>query len=91
MHIDDVCKKIDRIDQEHAIITDIELMDGTLIQFIDEYMHVHGGNYVSKAYVGRNPEISLETDIWGDDYIKIGWDYLLVKPKDIKAIDLYIG
>lgn len=88
MDIDTIGLKIATIG-DGAILTDIELKDGTIFQFIDDYVTIHTDNYVAKTYVGRNPSVKIEKDIWDCDYISVGWDYLLIKPKDIKSIDIY--
>ena len=83
-----IAQKIEKIKKGDVILTDIELMDGTLIQFIDEYMIIHTVTFVSRMFIGRHPTIELNKDIWGCEYLKIGYEYLLVKPKDIRTIDL---
>ena len=80
---------IENINNGKSILTDIELDNGVLFQFTGGYMVSYFGCATIRQYVGTEPSIELESNIWGDEYLTIGFDYARIKPSMIRCIDTY--
>lgn len=80
---------IDKIKTGNVILTDIELDNGVLFQFTGGYMVGYFGCATVRQYVGNEPSLTLESNIWGDEYLTIGFDYARIKPSMIRCIDTY--
>lgn len=68
-------------------ILNIVLKNGVLIQFLGDYVVTYSGQCEQRSYIGRNPEINLKANIWGEWFVIIGHDCLRIKPSFIAEID----
>ena len=80
---------IENVNNGKSILTDIELDNGVLFQFSGGYMTGFFGCATVRQYVGNEPYLTLESNVWGDEYLTIGFDYARIKPSMIRCIDTY--
>ena len=87
MNMDKLKSIIAKVNNHEAILTDIELSNGMLFQFGSSEVTAYMGSAVMKAWCS-SPTLKLEKDVWGHDYLTIGYDCLTIKPYEIESIDI---
>ena len=87
MNMDKLKSIVAKVNNHDAVLTDIELSNGILFQFANSEVTAYMGCAVLKAWCS-SPTLKLEKDVWGHDYLSIGYDCLTIKPSEIETIDI---
>lgn len=84
--VDSIIEAIQKDLQTHDI-TGIVLKTGTYIQIQHDHLNIYTDGMSARLYCSK-PAVSMKTDIWGAQYLSIGYDVVRIQPADIRQWDV---